>query len=139
MITYYCPGCWAIVAEDQTVCPHCGYALNRFDDLSFEDKLLAALHHSVSERRIMAAQILGNRGSQRAVPEFKKIVESGEDDYFFLRAVLLAVSKINHPQQAAILQTAAQHPSELIRHLAEELTAQLQSGRSARRWDRHTG
>lgn len=139
MLTYYCPNCWTIVSEGQQTCPNCGYDLSQFEKFSFEDKLLAALHHSVPERRIMAAQILGNRESQRAVPEFRKIIESDEDDYFFLRAVLLAVSKINHPDREPILQLASQHRSDLVRHLADELIQQLQQDNQTDRWDHHTG
>jgi HEAT repeat protein len=139
MLTYYCPNCWTIVEEDQQVCPNCGFVLDQFEKQTFEDKLLAALHHTVPERRIMAAQILGNRGSQRAVPEFRKIIEGDEEDYFFLRAVLLAVSKIDHPDRDGILQTAVHHTSDLIRHLTEELIAQRKQNNPSDRWDRHTG
>lgn len=139
MLTYYCPNCWTIVSEDQQTCPNCGYVLDEFNTFTFEDKLLAALHHSVPERRIMAAQILGNRGSQRAVPEFQRIIESDEEDYFFLRTVLQAVSKINHPDRDTILHKASQHPSELVRKLAKELTTRTQQNDQADRWDRHIG
>lgn len=139
MLTYYCPNCWTIVQEDQQVCPNCGYVLEQFEKQSFEDKLLAALHHTVPERRIMASQILGNRGSQKAVPEFRKIIESGEEDYFILRAILMAVAKIDHPDRDAILQAAARHSSDLVRHLAEELIAQRSQHNASDLWDRHTG
>ncbi len=139
MLTYYCPNCWTIVKKDQRVCPNCGFVLDQFEKQTFEDKLLAALYHTVPERRIMAAQILGNRGSQKAVAEFRKIIESNEEDYFFLRAVLLAVSKINHPDRDSILQIAAHHPSELVRSLAEGLISQLKQDNPSNRWDRYTG
>lgn len=87
----------------------------------------------------MAAQILGNRGSQRAIPEFRKIIESDEEGYFLLRAVLLAVSKINHPDRELILQKASQHKSELVRNVANELIHHLHHNDPADRWDHHTG
>jgi DNA-directed RNA polymerase subunit RPC12/RpoP len=139
MLTYYCPNCWAIVSEDQQTCPNCGYILDKFKEFTFEDKLLAALRHSVPERRIMAAQILGNRRSQWSIPEFRKIIESDEGDYFFLRAVLLAVSKINHPDRELILQKASRHQSELVRNLANEIIHHLQQNDQTDRWDQHTG
>jgi hypothetical protein len=105
----------------------------------FEEKLLAALSHSVPERRIMAAQILGIRESQHALPEFLKIITSSETNYFFLRAVLLAAAKINQPEREVIFQKATQHQSELVAQLARELLDVLERGQQPDRWDRHTG
>lgn len=139
MLTFYCPHCWAIITEEQLTCPNCGYILNEFKKSDFEEKLLAALSHSVPERRIMAAQILGIRESQHALPEFLKIIISGETNYFFLRAVLLATAKIDHPEREVILHKATQHSSELISQLATELLDVLERGQQPDRWDRHTG
>jgi len=140
MLTYYCPQCWSEVAGEEHICPHCGYPLDEFHQQAFEDKLLAALHHTLPERRIMAAQILGNLKSERALPEFIRIIEGNEEDYFFLRAVLLAVVKIPHPDRIKILQRASQHPSRLVSDLAKELLVDLNEGHvNVQRWDRHTG
>lgn len=139
MITYYCPNCWTTVNQDQKFCPQCGFSLESFESLSYEDKLLAALHHAVPERRIMAAQILGNRKSQRALPEFEKFIENNEEDYFFLRAVLLAVAKIDHPDRERLLLMATHHASGLVSKLAIELIGTLNSKQQTSRWDRHTG
>ena len=88
----------------------------------------------------MAAQILGNLKSERALPEFIRIIEGNEEDYFFLRAVLLAVVKIPHPDRIKILQRASQHPSRLVSDLAKELLVDLNEGHvNVQRWDRHTG
>jgi len=85
---------WVIVNDTEKVCPNCGYKLAEFHELAFEKKLLGALHHSVPEQRMMAAQILGNIHRQRALAEFQKIIEGEETNYFLLRAVLLATAKL---------------------------------------------
>ncbi len=139
MLTFYCPSCWEIVEQTAQRCPHCGFDLTKFNQLAFEDKLLAALRHSVPERRIMAAQILGNIGSHRALPEFYDLVDRQEMDYFFMRAVLLAAAKIDHPDRGRILRKACEHPSELIANLAKELIKQISDQKEIRNWDRHTG
>jgi len=139
MLTYFCPNCWSIVDKNQHACPHCGYILEDFDDLTYEDKLLAALQHPVPERRIMAAHILGNLKSQRALPVFLRIILSGEDNYFFLRSVLLATAKIDHPDRMVILEKASQHSSTLVSKLAIELIAQITRNGSTVEWDQHTG
>ncbi|NPV87093.1 MAG: zinc-ribbon domain-containing protein [Anaerolineae bacterium] len=41
MLTYYCPHCWAIIAENAAVCPHCGYPLEAFDTLRLYDNTTA--------------------------------------------------------------------------------------------------
>ncbi len=87
----------------------------------------------------MAAQILGIRQCKRAIPEFKKILESDEDNYFFLRAILLAVQKIDDPDREKILEQAIKHNSELVSRLAVELLVELRAGENRGQWDRHTG
>jgi len=135
MVTYYCPHCWTILDEKDQVCPKCGYVIKDYQDLSYEDMLLNALHHPVPERRIIAAQVLGILKSQRALIEFLKILESEEEDYFILRSILLAAANINHPNRIILLQKASQHPSALVRRLAVELLDQLSSGQAERDQD----
>ena len=139
MLTYYCPNCWSELVEGETVCPACGFEVVEFDAYSFEEKLLAALHHSVPERRNMAAQILGNRASQRGLIEFEKIIDSGEIDYFFLRAILLATVKIEHPNRLIILHKASRHSSDLVANLARDLLAKLKDHQHINKWDLNTG
>jgi HEAT repeat protein len=130
MVTYYCPHCWTILDENDQVCPKCGYVIKDYQELSYEDKLLNALHHPVPERRIIAAQVLGILKSQRALIEFLKILESEEEDYFILRSILLAAAKINHPNRIILLHKASQHPSALVRRLAGGILDQLSSGQA---------
>lgn len=139
MITYFCPHCWAEIPAKSVACPHCGADLAGFEAETFEDKLLEALHHSLPERRIMAAQILGNIQSRRAVPLFEQILQSEEKDFFFLRAVLLSLAKINPPQCRLWLERAAQHPSILVSRFAQELLARLDRGQPLDEWERHPG
>ncbi len=125
MLTFYCPNCWSNVKEGEKTCPNCGYDLESFTHLDYESKLLAALHHPVPEPRMMAARILGDLGSERALPEFLRILQSGEGDYYFLREILLATAKINHPDRIAILQKAVLSSSMLVSSLANDLLARL--------------
>lgn len=139
MLTYYCPHCWETITEKEKICSHCGYVLNEFKKSEYDDKLIASLYHSVSERKIMAAQILGIRQCKHAIPEFQKILNSDETNYFFLRAVLLAIAKMDDPSIVLILRNVLHHPSELVSQLAKELLDVLERGQQPDRWDRHTG
>jgi len=138
-LTYYCPNCWESIEKSETSCPHCGYKIEKFNQSSFEDKLLAALHHSLPERRIMAAQILGNLKSEKALLEFQKIINSDETNYFFLRAILLATVKIKNPIRETILEIASHHSSNLVSDLARRLLTQLSDNQDFQKWDRNTG
>ncbi|WP_152966418.1 HEAT repeat domain-containing protein [Ornatilinea apprima] len=139
MVTFFCPNCWTSIPEETEICPHCGYELKQFGSLTYEDKLLAALHHSVPERRIMAAQILGNRGCEQALPIFLDILQSGESNYFLLRAILMAAIKINSPLRLEVLTQASHHDSLLVKKLASEMLTQLNNNQAPQKWDRNTG
>lgn len=139
MLTYYCPNCWETIEKKQGKCPHCGYALENYSILGFEEKLLAALHHTVPERRNMAAQILGNIHSVRALSEFIKIIEAGEQDYFTLRAIIMAAAKIHHPKRLAILKKLSKHDSSLVSKMSKEVLEKVEKGEEIVDWDRYTG
>jgi len=139
MLIYYCPNCWSTVTGDDITCPKCGYELGVFQQLDYEEKLLNALHHTVSERRVMAAQILGNLQSERALNEFQKILESGETDYYFVRILLISIAKSNSPRKLDILNLATTNSSTLIRRLASHLIHVVKNGDDIDEWDRFTG
>lgn len=139
MLTFYCPNCWKIINRDESKCPFCGAELNEFQDISFEQKLLSSLNHSVFERRIMAAQILGNIHSQKALQEFQNIIDSGESNYYILRTILIATAKINQPERMSILKAATNHTSTLISDLAKSLISLIDSGKEIEEWDHNTG
>jgi len=139
MLTFYCPHCWKIINKDESICPYCGVELMDYQDISFEEKLLSSLHHSVFERRIMAAQILGNIHSQKALKAFQNIIENGETNYYILRTILIATAKINHSDRMNILKTATNHSSSLVSDLARSLVNLVESGKEIEEWDHNTG
>ncbi len=42
-LRFFCPGCWMEIEQKADRCPHCGYALNEYQGLSYEQKLIRAL------------------------------------------------------------------------------------------------
>jgi HEAT repeat protein len=54
----FCPKCWNEVAMEATTCPACGASL--IEELSFTDKLLAALGHREPTRAGLAIDVLTN-------------------------------------------------------------------------------
>ncbi|MGB9800256.1 MAG: HEAT repeat domain-containing protein [Thermanaerothrix sp.] len=129
MLTYYCPHCWHTLEGKATLCPYCGYDLSEFESLSYPQKLIHALHHPIPERRVIAAQVLGELGAAEALPAFEALLDKLQDeqyDYYLLRAVLEAVARIPDPRRVALLRRATHHPADLIARLAHDLLAQVE-------------
>lgn len=126
MLTFFCPQCWNEIDEDAKQCPHCSFDLSQLNTLSYDERLVLSLRHSVAEYRVTAARILGQRGAVTALPAFKTIVET-ERDYYLLKEILYALLNINDPLSAELMQQAAEHPSRLVSQLAQELSARMQS------------
>lgn len=139
MLTFYCPNCWQIIHESEKTCPDCGYSLETFSHQDYKEKLLVALHHTIPERRIIAAHILGNLKIQDAVPEFKKILEEEREDYYFLRAILTALAKIEHPERIEIIEKAAHHSSGLVSSFAKMILKKINRNEGIDDWDHFTG
>jgi HEAT repeat protein len=91
-------------------------------ELSIEEKYLLALHHPVSENRIIAARFLGKLGSQKALPEFERMLRE-EQEYYVLREVVRALSLIPNPLTHELLGIAVDHPYRLISSLAKRYLA----------------
>jgi len=127
MITYYCPHCWTIVDEQMTTCSNCGYELGQFLELLYEDKLLASLKHPVQDIRLMAIKTLGDLGNQRAIPEFEQIIMNKNEDYYILRAVVLALENIPGSQSLTLLERAIEHPSDLVQRLANRIIKRIRN------------
>jgi HEAT repeat protein len=123
MITYFCPACWSVVPESAKTCSRCGAELGEYNQLSIEEKYLLALRHPVSENRIIAARFLGELGSQKALPEFERMLGE-EQEYYVLREVVRALSLIPKPRARELLVTAGDHPYYLISYLAKRYLAQ---------------
>ncbi len=134
MLTFYCPNCWHMTREKEDTCSNCGFQLKVTSEGEYEAKLIASLHHPVPERRNIAAQVLGNLATPRAIPALVEIVNSGESDYYFMKAVLTAIAKIDWPDREKILETAGNHSSALIAHLAQELLDLVRMGERPQEW-----
>lgn len=107
MVQWYCPDCFAEVEQQTERCPRCGADLTdpTFD---FEEQLIRALRHPLPDRRLLAAQILGQRHAHRAVPHLIGIVRESEDPYLVAEATV-ALARIGDPAGLAVVERVARH------------------------------
>ncbi len=115
--SFFCPRCWQETDEKTSICPFCFYDRTRDDDLSYEEKLLSALHHPIRENRMIAVQLLGDLRSRAAIPVFASLLES-ETDFYFLREIIRALGKIGNPESWRLIRLLQKHNSTLIREAA---------------------
>jgi HEAT repeat protein len=123
MLTYFCPSCWAEIQEDVAVCPSCGFALEGFDRLDYEQKLMNAAFHPIPETRSMAVRILGMLGTPRALPVMERILNEEENDIYLLYQVLEALARIPGQESEQLLGTTLNHPKRLVSQRARQLLA----------------
>lgn len=97
MITWFCPECFAEVDPKAERCPSCG-ASTEADDRTYEQKLVRALNHHLSDRRLLAARILGERRSRAAVSRLAEAATDLADPYVAAEAARsLALIDPDHP------------------------------------------
>ncbi|MBK8985076.1 MAG: hypothetical protein IPM39_03190 [Chloroflexi bacterium] len=63
----YCPHCWVENAYEAQTCTACGASLAETGK-DFTDRLMDAIGHPEPTRAVIAAEILGRLGAERAVP-----------------------------------------------------------------------
>jgi HEAT repeat protein len=120
MITYYCPSCWQRVQEEAKICPHCQAAITEMlDQRSYEQKLIAALGHSLPSMQVWAAWVLGQLRAEAAVEPLLGLL-AGKADPYTKAAAVEALGKIGDPRALPILAELAADGPVLLRRPATE-------------------
>lgn len=68
---------------------------------------------------MIAIEVLGRRGYQKAVPALEKILET-ENDYYLIREAIKALDRIGGPKAGAIIGSLSRHPSSLVRKVVSD-------------------
>jgi HEAT repeat protein len=124
---FYCPNCWAEVAERATICPHCHTDIcEQISKSDYTDKLISALRHKEPMTPVRAAWVLGERRERRAAPALTKIVKKAKDA-FLVESAVEALGKIGGEAATTAVRTATQHSSLRVRVKAREVLQQLES------------
>lgn len=122
MLTFFCPGCWTEIREADVICPSCGHNLSDYVRLPYEEKLILALSHPLKENRMMAICLLGDLKSRGAVAAFESLIKT-ETDFYVLREVARSLTKIGDGEGWRIVRQLREHPSDLVRMVAEDALA----------------
>lgn len=105
MITWFCPECLAEVDPKAERCPSCGASTDA-DDRTYEQKLVRALDHHLSDRRLLAARILGSIRSRAAIPRLAEAATDPTDPYVAAEAARsLALIDSRHPVVRRLRET----------------------------------
>lgn len=111
MTTWFCLECFAEVDEHVAVCPACGSETSP-SGRTYEDMLIRALSHRLTDRRILAAEILGRRRSRAAVDDLARLALDPQDPYLQAAAArTLASIEPGHP----VLRSLARNGPVLVR------------------------
>ncbi len=119
-----CPKCCEIVEGSTKVCPKCGFEIDKFDELDYEEKLIINLRHPVIEYRISAIRALALRGSEKAIKALEALVED-EKCVPVLLEVVEALAKIGNEESVKVLKKLANHKSKLVSNLARDVLKRL--------------
>ena len=114
---FFCPNCWSSVKEDEEICRECQADIESLDHLSFFEKLVNALNHSVRTTRIRAAYILGELRDKRAIAPLLDVIDK-TDDLFLIEGIALALGKIDGKEVLSTLIQLMDHASFLVRRAA---------------------
>ncbi len=122
----YCPGCFAQIEAAAERCLACGLDLQRLSARDYRAKLLAALHHPLSEVRMRAIIALGWRGeADAAQPLAECALRHPTDVVEGLQIVESLAGLRDTPAREGALRTlAATHPARAVRSAARRRLAE---------------
>lgn len=118
----FCTRCWSEISARDLICAKCG-AMVDDDSRTYEQKLVAALNHPLSETRARICWMLGQNKVVGAVPHLLHILV--DPDLFVRVAALQALGEIGDERALPALERFAADKSVLIRAAAQEAVKQI--------------
>jgi HEAT repeat protein len=80
-VVYFCWHCYGRNSQRSGPCSRCGRSIEAPPETSYVDRLLWALGHPTTERRMTAIHVLGARKERRAAPALRALATDSEDPY----------------------------------------------------------
>jgi HEAT repeat protein len=109
---------------EENVCPHCRCRVDE-DTRSYEERLHAAMHHSLPSTRVRICWILSRSRDRRAVSALLHMFE--DEDIYVQLAALKGLGTIGDQTVIPVLQKASLSPSLMIRLAAAKALEALAS------------
>jgi hypothetical protein len=120
---HWCYSCYAVNPRPGGPCVRCGEPVEGPSGLSFDDRLVWALGHPDGDRAVLAAQTLGTRGVESAVPALRRVVDEDRDPYLALAALRSAIAIAGREELRGWLEQLARRASFMVREEAQRALA----------------
>lgn len=133
---HYCPNCFTEIPPGTEYCPHCGTRLADWKNtLNYQERLIHALGHPLSDVRMRAIISLGNRGEESAITPLLACAFRHPSDVVEGLEIVNALRKLpGDPRHRALEQLAATHPAHAVRERAQ---AMLNDASNMHKGDQH--
>jgi hypothetical protein len=120
--TAYCPVCGKPLSYDAKECPNCSADIAEWNKQGFVEKLIGALSHPLSDIRMRAIIVLGNRRETSAQEPLVECALRYPVDVLQGIAVVNSLTLIREISRSSVsLQRLAQdHPARAVRQAALE-------------------
>lgn len=128
MLTYFCTRCWEAVSENDTVCPHCGWAIDR--SRTYIEKLILALASPDGTTARRAAYLLGRIGDPQAVPSLIGRLDC--DDAYVAAEAVTALARIGTPDAICAVRNAQKHRFAVVRRTADTVLKGFETSQGGR-------
>lgn len=122
-MTYYCWRCYAANDRPHGSCAGCGQEIAAPAGEDYVDLLVWALGHPLPGRRMIAAQVLGQRRETRARGPLRELAAETADPYLAGQALsaLLAIDGVTPHRE--LLETLAESGSTTVARVAKAALA----------------
>lgn len=122
---HWCFHCYSPNTQARGPCWKCGRPVEAPDWLTYEQRLIWALHHPDSDRAMTAARLLAGRGAHEATPTLIAIVREDRDPFLAARALASLVAIEGADTVRELLIEAAESGSFLLARMATNCLALL--------------
>jgi len=117
---YWCFHCYGLNQSPRGDCVRCGQPIEGPPEITFDDRLVWALGHPDGDRAILAAQSLGMRRIESALPALRRAVDEERDPYLAVAALRSAIEIAGIDELHDWLQQLASSASFMVRAMAEQ-------------------
>lgn len=124
---HYCTWCFAQIPAGTTVCPDCGTNLDDYARRTpYQDRLIHALHHPLSETRMGAIIALGLQADPKTISALTDCALEHDGDVIEGLEILHSLQRMpdGPARQAALQRLATEHAAHAVRTRAAAMLRQ---------------